>query len=347
MKLVHDFFSQNGGGENLVESIAEILDCEIITSYNSRKKNNINIRQSFFSRILQINKIFVFIYFFLIFKVNTKGPIIFSGNHCCFSIIRCKARKKYLYAHSLPKSLFSNLYMDHNSNFLTKFFKNFLVSSYTKNLLSLDHIFFNSNKTKLKFLHSFPILEKSKINLEVLYPFSNMPYVKKENKKIIREKYFVINSRHQSSKNILHIILLVKNFLNSNKNIKLYITHTGELTNKLEFGNTNKNIIFTGYLNIDKYMRLISKSMGIIFPSRDEDFGISALDAYNLNIPVIVQKNCGFSEILSSDYLYFYDDNNLIEKLNNLIKFLPKKIYKRKRDYKDIFQKKILSLDSE
>lgn len=347
MKIVHDFFSQNGGGENLVESIAELLGCEILTSFNSKKKNNNNIKQSIFSKIIQINKIFVFIYFFLIFKVNTKGPLIFSGNHCCFSIIRCRAKKKYLYAHSLPKSLYSNLYMDHNSNFLTKFFKNFLISSYTKNLLSLDHIFFNSNKTKLKFLHSFPILEKSKINLEVLYPFSNMPYVKKENKKIIREKYFVINSRHQSSKNILHIILLVKNFLNLNKNIKLYITHTGELTDQLEFENKNKSIIFTGYLNIDEYMQLILNSIGIIFPSRDEDFGISALDAYNLNIPVIVQRNCGFSEILSLDYSYFYNDNNLIEKLNNLTKFIPKNIYKKKRDYKDIFQKKILSLISE
>ena len=41
-------FSQNGGGENLVESIAEILDCEIITSFNSRKKNNDNIKTIFF-----------------------------------------------------------------------------------------------------------------------------------------------------------------------------------------------------------------------------------------------------------------------------------------------------------
>ena len=54
--------------------------------------------------------------------------------------------------------------------------------------------------------------------------------------------------------------------------------------------NTIKNIIFTGYLDTFKYMKLLSNSIGVIFPSRDEDFGISALDAYNLNIPVIVKE---------------------------------------------------------
>ncbi len=335
MKIVHDFFSQHGGGENLVTSISEILNAEIITAFN-KKKNIKYIKQSFFRTILKQSTLFVFIYFFFIFKLNTKDSILFSGNHCCYSIKRCKASKKFLYAHSLPKSLFSDLYLDHNSNYLLKFFYSFLKGIYINNLYSLDKIIFNSKKTKQKFLHIFPELEK-KVKLDVLYPFSNMPFISKDlnNPKI--SKYFVINSRHQAYKNIEHIFILINDFLKSNKDIKIYLTHGGELSENLKKKNTIKNIIFTGYLDTFNYMKLLSNSIGVIFPSRDEDFGISALDAYNLNIPVIVQRNCGFSEILPEDYSFFYNDFNLVTILENISKNYRTNIYFNKVDYKKIF----------
>ena len=37
MKIVHDFFNQTGGGENLVESLSVIFKSEIYTAYS--KKN--------------------------------------------------------------------------------------------------------------------------------------------------------------------------------------------------------------------------------------------------------------------------------------------------------------------
>ena len=84
-------------------------------------------------------------------------------------------------------------------------------------------------------------------------------------------------------------------------------------------------------------MELLSNSIGVIFPSRDEDFGISALDAYNLNIPVIVQRNCGFSEILPEDYSFFYDDFNLSYYPENISKNYQTNIYFNKEDYKKNF----------
>ena len=335
MKIVHDFFYQHGGGENLVTSISEILKEDIITAFNSKKKNKY-IKQSTLSPILRLNSFFVFIYFFFIFKINTKESIFFSGNHCVYSIKRCKAGKKFLYAHSLPKSLFSNLYLDHSSNYLLKFFRPFLKNIYINNLYSLDKVIFNSNKTKQKFLHIFPELDK-KVSLDVLYPFSDMPIINKEIDRTQKSKYFVINSRHQASKNIEHIFILISDFLKSNKDIKIYLTPGGELSENLKTKNTIENIIFTGYLDTSKYMELLSNSIGVIFPSRDEDFGISALDAYNLNIPVIVQRNCGFSEILPEDYNFFYNDTNLITILEDISKNNQNDIYFNKVDYKKLF----------
>ena len=121
MKIVHDFISHHGGGENLIISISEMFGSQVITAFNTRKKYPF-IKESYLSPILKKNIWLVFLYYFFIFRMNTKETIIFSGNHCCFSIRRCKAKKKIFYAHSLPKSLYSNLYLDHNTNFLIKFF---------------------------------------------------------------------------------------------------------------------------------------------------------------------------------------------------------------------------------
>ena len=342
MIIVHDFFSQNGGGENLVLSLAHELNLEVKTAYNIKKKQKL-IKQSKLSFILKRSKLFVFLFYRFIFRVKEDDTIIFSGNHCCFSISNCKAKKKILYAHSLPKSLFSDLYMDHNKSLFSIFFKNTQIKQYSKNLYCLDKIIFNSNKTKLKFFHVFKDLEK-KIDHEVLYPFSDLEFRTESSLKNKNNKYFVINSRHQHYKNINHILLLLLPFLKNNKNIKIFITQEGKLTENLILSHNQSNQIhFTGYLDFRDYQSLLLNSIGIIFPSRDEDFGIAALDAYNLNIPVIVQKNCGFSEILPNDYEYFYNDMNLNDIMTKLVIESDNQtiFYQNKLNYKKIFLEKI------
>ena len=59
MIIIHDFFSQNGGGENLVLSIAKELNIKIITAYNNKKKNFL-IKTSKFQFLISINIFFVF-----------------------------------------------------------------------------------------------------------------------------------------------------------------------------------------------------------------------------------------------------------------------------------------------
>ena len=342
MIIVHDFFSQNGGGENLVSSLAKELNIEILTSYDTKKKQKF-IKQSKLHFILRKSKFFLFLFYRFVFRVKTQEVIFFSGNHCCFSIHNCQAKKKILYAHSLPKSLFSDLYMDHKKSIFSIFFKNLLIDMYKKNIYSLDKIFFNSNKTKLKFLNIFKDLDK-KVDCEVLYPFSDLKFLTTKSLKNNVNKYLVINSRHQHYKNINHILFLIAPLLEKNKHLKVFITQEGNLTKSLTLThNQSKQINFTGYLNFNDYQSLISNSIGIIFPSRDEDFGISALDAYNLNKPVIIQKNCGFSEVLPNEYFYFYNDSNLTFVISKLIEKSNDDTfsYKNKLDYKKIFLEKV------
>ena len=277
--------------------------------------------------------------------MHSKNIILFSGNHCSFSIKRCVAKKKYLYAHSLPKSLFSELYVDTERKPVFNFLKKKLIKKYYNNLISLDKIFFNSIKTKNKFLYAFPNLD-NKVNLEVIYPFSDIEFnKKKESNTNKKNPYFVINSRHQSSKNIIHILLLMKPILDRYKDIKLYITQEGAETKNLQnLYPEHKQIIYTGYLDFKDYKKLLFNSNAVIFPSRDEDFGIAALDAYNLNVPVLIQKNCGFSEILDEEYKFFYNDNNFLDVLEKTLNQNNNNPYKNKLNLKKILIEKLQNI---
>lgn len=346
MDIVHDFFNQNGGGENLVKSISKLSKSKIHTAYSKNKQKF--IFQSKINQILKLNVFFVFIYFIFFFKLHSKDIILFSGNHCSFSIKKCVAKKKYLYAHSLPKSLFSELYIDTERKPVFNFLKKKLIKKYYYNLISLDKIFFNSIKTKNKFLYAFPNLDK-KVNLEIIYPFSDLEFIEEKesntNKKNKKKNYYVINSRHQSSKNIIHILLLMKPILDRYKDIKLYITQEGSETKNLKnLYPENKQIIYTGYLKFEDYKKLLFNCNAVIFPSRDEDFGISALDAYNLNVPVLIQKNCGFSEILHEKYNFFYNDNNFSDIIEKTLNQDNKNPYTNKINLKNLLIEKLQNI---
>ena len=53
MIIIHDFFLENGGGENLIISIAKKFNTKIITAY-SKKKISL-IKESKFNFILQLH----------------------------------------------------------------------------------------------------------------------------------------------------------------------------------------------------------------------------------------------------------------------------------------------------
>ena len=53
MDIIHDFFIQDGGGENLVKSISKFTNGKIYTAFT--KKNFVSIVQSKLNSILRLN----------------------------------------------------------------------------------------------------------------------------------------------------------------------------------------------------------------------------------------------------------------------------------------------------
>lgn len=337
--IVHDFFKFRGGGEELMMSIAKNLECNIFTSYSNYPYYK--IYKSKFSIFFKLSTFLIFIYFFLK-KFKSDDNIIFSGTFSIFSIKKSIAKKKIIYAHSLPRTLFAESYKDFKFKWYLSLFYKFLKKNYYKNLISADYIFFNSKRTKMIFLNHFPLIEKN-TKIDILYPFVETKIYYSNNK--LKQKYFVINSRHDLNKKIEEIVKLFYSFCTKN-NFRIYITSDGPNKKNLERVFKKKNIvIFTGYIPKDDYYELIKNSTAVISVNPFEDFGMSYLDAYNLDIPVIIYKSAGFSEILNESYNFFFDNSidNVFDYILNS-NYLIKPYGNNKFNLKDLFLKRLLNI---
>ena len=333
--IIHDYFFNRGGGENLMISISkELKNCDIFTAYN-KSYPELPTLNSKLSHLLKLNKFFLFIYYYLFYSNKVKKTAIFSGTYCCFSIKRSSSKKKILYAHSLPKKLFYEVYKL-KKPIIGKFLIDHLRKKYFENIKDLDFIIFNSKKTKNKFLYYFPELENL-INNKVIYPYSDLDFISISNIPEKKNKNLLFNSRHQSYKNINEALRKISVYCLNNQ-IDIFLTNLGDDTKILKEKYKNfSNIFFQGYLKKVEYQSLIKNSIAVIFPSNDEDFGIAAVDAYNQDIPVLIRKNAGFSEILNDDYEFFFNDDNLLEKIQNISKMKYNFKYEKKIDLKKLF----------
>ena len=315
MIILHDFFTQRGGGENLIVSISQKYNANIYTLLNKSYKSNNKIVEVPKLNIFKFyNKIIFFIISSLLLRIKTQETILFSGNFVSLSIWRCQSPNKIIYHHTLPKSIFNDQYIGFDNKFIYNFFKKPLILFMEFNYLKAKTIYFNSIKSKNKFLKIYPNYA-NKNSLKILYPFSSFSFNNINNN--FKKNYIVINSRHAKEKNIYSILDVIKN----NPLINCYVTNNGILNSFIKKKyNIFNNIICCGYLDSNKYHALLNDALAVVLPAYDEDFGIGALDAYNLNVPLLLYKNAGFSEILSDKYELFLDNNSLLELINKIKK---------------------------
>ena len=85
-------------------------------------------------------------------------------------------------------------------------------------------------------------------------------------------------------------------------NVKFVMAGSGDMLEKMihraaELGITSK-FHFTGFLQGDDVVKMLQISDVYVMPSVSEPFGISPLEAMRSNVPVIISKQSGVSEIL-------------------------------------------------
>ncbi|KAB8040500.1 glycosyltransferase [Silvanigrella paludirubra] len=194
------------------------------------------------------------------------------------------------------------------------------VSEYTKNLLVEK---FNIPPEKIK----------------VVYNANNYQHVQKLNEKIEP----VLENSEEEIKPVVtfvgritfqkgpsYFVLAAEKVLKENPNVIFKVVGTGDLLPAMkqltwELG-IHKNFQFEGFLNSTGVQLALQTSDLFIMPSVSEPFGIVALEAIAQNIPIIISKQSGVSEVLHHAMkVDFWDIDLMADRILSILKYSPMK----------------------
>jgi glycosyltransferase involved in cell wall biosynthesis len=310
--FIHDYFQNYGGGERLILNLVKKEDT-LLTSFikkNLRKilKNKKKIiLQSNDKLSFKIKKILTPISFYLYKTKNIYRNFLVSGNYSVFIDLPSESNKIF-YCHSLPKIFFEFEKFYNKNNLILRVLifctKNLFKFFYIKKINIFDRVVVNSNYTKLK-------LEKYyKKKIHIIYPPVQNYRTNKKNTSN-KEVFFLSNSRHEIEKNI-DIIIKVFNKIN---NLNLIILSNGSQTKKLKkLARNNNRIKFLGLVEEKIYKKLLNQAIATINISRNEDFGMAAIEGMSAGKPAIVINEGGYKETCKNNFNSLVIDKNNIEK---------------------------------
>ena len=108
-------------------------------------------------------------------------------------------------------------------------------------------------------------------------------------------------------------------------NVSFVMAGCGDMMNReliyrvAELGISNK-FHFTGFLKGDEVFELLHLSDVYVMPSVSEPFGISPLEAMQSNVPVIISRQSGVSEILKHAIkVDFWDTEAMADAIHGII----------------------------
>ena len=88
----------------------------------------------------------------------------------------------------------------------------------------------------------------------------------------------------------------------------------GSLINSSAYEGLSRYIIFAGFLKRNEVNALLSTSDVYFMPSISEPFGLTALEAAHFQVPCVLTKQSGASEVLSAALTADYWDTDLFAK---------------------------------
>ncbi len=120
--------------------------------------------------------------------------------------------------------------------------------------------------------------------------------------KAVKEKVVTFLGRITFQKGPDYFIEAAAKILKYDKNIRFVMAGSGDMLNRMVAlvakKRISKNFHFTGFLKGDDVTKMFALSDVYVMPSVSEPFGISPLEAMNANVPVVISKQSGVSEML-------------------------------------------------
>ncbi len=162
--------------------------------------------------------------------------------------------------------------------------------------------------------------------------------------KAVKEKVVTFLGRVTFQKGPDYFIEAAAKILKYDKNIRFVMAGSGDMLNRMVAlvakKRISQNFHFTGFLKGDDVTKMFALSDVYVMPSVSEPFGISPLEAMNANVPVVISKQSGVSEVLKyAIKVDFWDIDAMANAIYSLVHYpaLSKMFVKKgKKEVEDI-----------
>ena len=194
-----------------------------------------------------------------------------------------------------------------------------------RGMMAADMIIAVSNLTRNTVIEKYGISPDKVVTVyNAVEPIGEME--KLSLKRSINDKIVTFLGRVTMQKGPEYFIEAAYKVLQKKQNVRFVMAGSGELLNgMLQRAATLRianKLHFTGFLRGDDVYRMFSISDVYVMPSISEPFGISPLEAMQSNVPVIISRQSGVSEVL--DYaikLNFWDVDAMADAIYGLLSY--------------------------
>ena len=142
------------------------------------------------------------------------------------------------------------------------------------------------------------------------------------------EKIVLFLGRITMQKGPEYFLLAAKKVLEVMNDVKFVMAGSGDLIHKsIEMAanlGIGHKVLFTGFLRGDDVQKIYKMADLYVMPSVSEPFGIAPLEALDHDVPVIISKQSGVSEVLIHALkVDFWDVNEIANKIIAVLKYPP------------------------
>jgi glycogen(starch) synthase len=142
------------------------------------------------------------------------------------------------------------------------------------------------------------------------------------------EKIVLFLGRITMQKGPEYFLQAAKKVLDIMDDVKFVMVGSGDMMHRsielaAELG-IGQKVLFTGFLRGEDVQRIYKMADLYVMPSVSEPFGIAPLEALNNDVPVIISKQSGVSEVLTHALkVDFWDVNEIANKVLAVLKYPP------------------------